>query len=237
MRTYNLITAAVATLLMGTAFAAEDVSKSMDSLGGNRDLIRRARAMDPQNRVQVVQNRTVDRDMRFELGLNLGTVAGGDPYTKSNNFGGAVDFHVDPNWSVGARYNTYFNSLSSEGKRIADEANKGDQNGNPWGKPAIDYLKSSTLGVISFYPVYGKMNMFDMGVVQFDVYMLAGYGQVVLQSGSAPTWTAGGGFGVWLNQYVSSRFEVRYQNYKDQIYTGSRNIDAVIISAGIGFLL
>lgn len=216
---------------------AGDFDSEMDALGGNKDLIKRARSLDPDNRMKVVQKRAVDRNFRLELGVMGGMVAGGDPYTSTQNLGGNLDFHINPRWSVGARYFHSFNRFNSEGERVMKEAQAANATGGDSRYPALDYSKETYIGVINFYPVYGKMNFFDMGIAQFDVYMLGGYGMVQLASGGTNTFTAGGGFGLWLNNHVSSRLEVRYQSYKDQIYSGPRQIDITVITAGMGFLL
>lgn len=235
----RLILVTVMTLIMSSLAFAEDYERSMDNLGGNRDLIRRARAMDPNNKVQVVQNRTVDRHMRLEVGLNGGLVAGGDPYLSSQDVGGAVDFHFTPRWSVGARYNMFFNKLNSEGDRVYTDAAARNANGQTYLKPDTVYPLSSTLGVVSFYPFYGKMNLFDMGVAQFDFYILGGGGMVQLSNGSSSSYTGGAGVGVWFTQHITGHLEARYQNYHDSIInnTVSRSIDAFLMTVGIGFLL
>ena len=97
-----------------------DVTKDFDSLGGNEPIAEKAKAMDPENRVQIVQKRTVDRNLRLELGVNYGLVAGGDPYYNTQNFGGLLDFHITPKFSIGARYYTSTNSLTSEGQSQYD---------------------------------------------------------------------------------------------------------------------
>lgn len=216
---------------------ANDITKKMDGLGGNKELIKKARALDPDNKIRVVQNRTVDRNWRFELGVNYSAIGGGDPYLSTQSVGGNFDLHINPMWSVGARYSDFSNQLNTEGERVFKDAAEREASGSPYIKPDVDYMKNSTLGVISFYPVYGKLNMFDMGVTQFDLYILGGYGQVQLESGSSSTWTAGGGAGLWLSQHFSSRLEVRYQNYQDQIYSGARDMDLVVTTFTIGFIL
>lgn len=212
-------------------------SAGIENLGGNKDLIRRAKALDPDNKIRVVQNRTVDRRLRVELGLNYGVIAGGDPYVNTQNLGGNIDLHINPMWSVGARYYEHFNELSSEGRRIYDDAKNKAQSNLPYEKVAIDYPLNSTLGIISFYPVYGKLNFFDAGLAQFDLYVLGGYGQVQTESGSSPTWTAGGGAGLWLSQHFTTRLEVRYQNYSDRISSGTRDLDMVVSNFSFGILL
>lgn len=213
------------------------VSSDMDGLGGNKELIRRARALDPKNKVAVVQNRSVDRNFRFEFGVNYGMVAGGDSYVNTDNLGGSVDFHFTPRWSIGARYYSSHNELSNEGERVFKAAQAARVAGTYYERPDVDYVTDTYLGVINWYPVYGKLNLFDLGIAQFDIYLLGGGGHVKLSSGSAATWTAGAGMGFWLSQHFSTRLEVRYQTYEDEIYSGSRQQDLTVISASLGFLL
>lgn len=209
--------------------------KDLDSLGSNKAIAERAKAIDGRNRVRIVQNRTVDRRLRLEVAMSYDQVAGGDTYLNSNNLGVMADFHITPRWSIGARYYDTRNSLTDEGKRQFEMA----ESNSMARKPEVDLPYSSTLGVISFYPLYGKLNFFDIGVTQFDVYMMAGYGQMKLQSGSSPTWTAGAGVGIWWSQHITSRLEARYQSYEDHLQlngvTREQNITA--ISAAIGFML
>lgn len=222
---------------------AADLTKEMDALGANKDLLKKAKAIDPQNRVRIVQNRDVDRHMRLEMGLNGGMVTGGDPYTNSNVIGGQLDFHFTPHWSVGARYLDISNSLNGEGKKVFEDAEaKRAANQTGFRQPGIDWAKDAWLGVINWYPIYGKMNLFDAGISQFDIYFLGGAGQINLNSvGPTPLYTAGGGVGLWLTNHFATRLEARWQGYRDQIYDGiethKRNIDQTILTATVSFLL
>lgn len=221
---------------------SSSVSQDMDSLGANQELLLKARAMDPGNRVRVVQSRAVDRNYRLELGVNYGMVAGGDSYLNTSNLGGQLEFHFSPRWSVGARYYNSANNLTAEGKRVYDRAAANDANNSLWETADISYAKNTYFGTVSFYPIYGKMNLFDWTISQFDLYLIAGYGQVELTNikglnSTSPTWTAGTGFGVWLTSWMSSRLEARYQTYSDKISSGSRNLDLMVVTASLGFLL
>jgi len=99
------------------------------------------------------------------------------------------------------------------------------------------------MGVINFYPTYGKLNLFDMSVAQFDFYLLGGLGQMQLQTSnantySATTYTAGAGIGLWLSQHLSTRFEARYQTYEDRAFADQpRNLNITVFSASLGVLL
>ena len=238
---FSVVVANAAPAKSRSSTPSSSVSQDMDSLGANQELLLKARAMDPGNRVRVVQNRLVDRNMRLELGLNYGMVAGGDSYLNTNNLGGQLEFHVNPRWSVGARYYNSANSLTPEGKRMHNEALTRASEQDQYTVADVSYAKNTYFGTVSFYPIYGKMNLFDWAISQFDMYILAGYGQVQLANRhlntTAPTWTAGTGFGVWLTSWLSSRLEVRYQNYEDKISSGTRNLDLMVVTGSIGFLL
>lgn len=234
----SLILTLILTCLSANTWA-RDLNKDMDALGGNRDLIERAKAIDPQNRVRIVQKRLVDRTMRLELGLNYGIATGGDPYLNTNNLGGSMDFHFNPRFSIGARYYSFANSPNAEGKRVFEEANAARlADNNDLIRPSSDWASSSWIAVANWYPLYGKLNFLDLGVSQFDIYFLGGGGQIMLNSGTAPTYTAGGGIGVWLTQHFTTRFEARYQGYQDNARgEQKRDINLTILSASLGIML
>lgn len=216
-----------------------DVSDDVDGLGGNDALMEKAKALDPQNRSRIVQKRLVDLDWRLELGMNYGyTAGGGETYLQTQDLGANIDLHINPRWAVGLRYQSYGNQLTSEGQRAFQDARNAQAAGNVvYSFPDIDYPTQSAMGVLEWSPIYGKTSLLDMGVAQFDVYLLGGGGQIQLSSGWTSILTAGGGVAIWLSKHFSARLEVTYQAYQDEIITGPRAINAVVGSAGIGFLL
>lgn len=228
----------VFSLIGSFAQATGKTIKQLDSLGGNKKISEMAAAMDPENRVRIVQKRLVDRNSALEIGVNYGAVAGGDSYLKTQNYGASVDFHFNPQWSLGARYYDYGNSLTAEGRRVFDQARAAyNAGGRSYIIPDIDFPLNSALAVVNWYPVYGKTNLLDWGIAQFDMYLLAGAGQIQLSSGNTGLYTAGAGVGIWMTKHLSARIELRYQNYKDQIITGSRNIQTTTGTVGLGIIL
>lgn len=232
---------ALTTLLSLSAFAGGktvDASQDIDTLGGNEALINMASALNANNRSRIVQSRTVDRNLRFEFGVNYGGIAGGDSYVRSQLAGLSADFHINPKFSLGVRYNSYQNQLSSEGERVFSEARTAYQGGGrSYVIPDIDYALDSTMAVFNWFPIYGKINMFDTGIAQFDMYLLGGGGNMKLESGNTTAYTAGLGVGFWMGKHFTTHGELRWQGYKDQIITGSRDINTVIGSVSVGFLL
>ncbi len=240
------VMALTAFSVLAQAAHADEFDNELNGLGGSPSITRRAEQLQPDDHMEVVENRTVDRNWRFELGVDYGALAGGDSYVDSQGLGANADLHIDPHWSVGVRYFSFFNSLTSEGQRVFNNASSQTQSGGPGTAVSVSYPLETTLGVVSFYPLYGKLNLFDMGVTQFDVYVLGGGGQMATQANglspyNSPTWTAGGGVGFWWSQHFASRIEVRYQGYQDKVLgqfgPSARAENAIITTATMGFLL
>ena len=229
-------------LLPFSVSAAETVSieADFDSLGGNQIILERAQALAPEKDVSVVQNRTVPRTNRLEIAPEFSGTFGGDAYNQTKSLGINAHYHINPRWSLGAKYDYSFNTLTPEGRIMSDQAVK-DFNQNPDSPsaayPLVDYPKSQMLALVNWYPFYGKMNMMDKGVAQFDVYFIGGYGQVQLSSGAAPTYTGGAGVGFWVSKHISTRAEMRYQNYKAKTFSQEKNMDLTVASLQMGWML
>lgn len=228
----------VLTLLTVTAEAKQKgLLKDLDSLGNNQAIAERSKAINGENKIRIVQNRTVDRTMRLEIGTNYDLVAGGDPYINTNNWGVQADFHFSNRFSIGVRHYETYASLSAEGERLYRNYDRAFADGERPERPSVDFPLASTLGVATFYPLYGKLNFFNLGITQFDVYVLGGLGQMQLNSGDSTTWTAGGGIGFWWSQHLTSRIEARYQGYTDRPRGIERDQGITSFSAGIGLML
>jgi len=216
---------------------SQKLQNSFDSLGGNEALVEKSQKFDPENEGRIVQKRSVDRHNRVEVGFQYGFVGGGDAYLNTENVGGSLDYHFTPRWSLGVRYAKSYNSLTREGQVAYEEAQNQKGLGNVGTIVDIDYPISTTMAMVNFYPIYGKMNLLDLGISQFDLYLLAGYGKVELSSGMKDTITGGLGAGIWWNQWLTTRIEGRYQTYQDQVYTGNRQLHLAIFSAHLGIML
>jgi outer membrane immunogenic protein len=244
MKSLNLI---FTTLLVAFSFAntaaaqaKRDVKKEFNALGGNEAIVERAKALDPSNKTQIIQKRTVDRYNRIEFGVNYGYVAGGDSYLVTDSIGGSLDYHFTPRISLGLRHNRFYNKLTNEGQKVFEDFQRRQTtNTNRSGDtvPDMDYPISSTMAVINFYPIYGKINTLNLGITQFDLYLLAGYGKLELSSGLTDVYAGGLGVGIWWNQYLTTRIEGKYQGYQDKVYTGSRKLDTFVATGSIGVML
>ncbi|MNK11961.1 hypothetical protein D3C87_300120 [compost metagenome] len=215
-----------------------NAQEDIDTLGGNKDLMELAQSIKAKSKTRIVQERIINRNSRLEMGMLYGGVIGADSYVKTQTFGAALDFHINPRWSVGLRYYDFSNNLTAEGERIYQRAREAKAAGQTGQFTDIDYPLNATMAVVNWYPIYGKTSFMDIGVTQFDIYLLGGGGQINLDKGSSPIYTAGFGVAAWVNKHLSIRAEGRYQNYSDRPEgAGSRSLDSGVGSLGLGWIL
>jgi outer membrane immunogenic protein len=207
--------------------------QDFDSLGGNRILLDRAKVLTPDQKVSIVQNRIVDRNLRFELAPEFGGNLGGDAYLRTQSAGMNAHFHITPKWSIGVKMLRHSNQFTDEAQTLIKD---GEDKTGAAIVPDVDYPKDQSLMTVNWYPFYGKLNFFDRGVVHFDFYGLLGGGRVNLKSGNAQTTTAGGGIGFWLSQHLTARLEVRYQTYNVQRITKESQLQLTTAGVQLGYL-
>ncbi|MEK6772916.1 MAG: outer membrane beta-barrel domain-containing protein [Bdellovibrionota bacterium] len=221
------------------AAKSRNLKKDFDTLGDNQEVVERVRNLDTQQKVRIVQNRLVDRNNRVEVGMNYSYLGSGDSYVKTQNGGAMLEYHINPHWSVGAQHQKSFNSLTSEATAVYDRVQSCQAAGPGCTEkfPALDYPVQSTIATISYYPIYGKLNLFDAAVAHFDLYTSLGYGQIQLLSGTTNLTTAALGVGTWLSSRVTTRLEVRYHRYQDLLLTDKRQQSQVLAQASLGILI
>ncbi len=205
-----------------------DIMEDFDSLGGNDVLMDRAQKLQPNKSVTVVQNRTVDRRFRHEFNFGYNNVIGGDAYLQTQSLNLNYYFHINPRWTVGLNYFQAYNKLSKEGQYIIDTDRL---------VPDVDAPQSGYELIGQFAPIYGKINMFDLGVLQFDVYAQVTVGNITLQSGDTGTYSVGGGMGLWLSQHLTTRLQIQQRYYEAQRFGGAVDIETTVAGVSFGYML
>lgn len=206
---------------------ASELMKDFDSLGGNSDLYKKAKALNPELKTQVVQNRIVDRRFRLEVSPTYINYWGGNPYIKSQSTGVELSFHLTPRWSIDVSYMFGFqNDVTSEWSSLVglDVV------------PDLDAPQSTLMGFVTYYPIYGKLNIFDQ-VVHFDIYTSLGAGTAELTFGNQTTLGANLGLGIWWSQHLTTRLGYRYQTYEAQLLNGPEDLDMSSAFISVGYLL
>ena len=216
---------------------SKSIKDDLNGLNDNSAIKERVKNMDSSQKVRIVQNRSVDRNHRIELNGQIGMNNNADSYVQTQNTGVGLHYHINPQWSVGLEYQKFGNKITPEGERQLDAAQE-SQNSDPNSQqkfPGIDYPLDSKMAMVSIYPIYGKLNLFDSGIAQFDLYGNLGFGQMSLRSGSTNVFMAGLGTGIWLNNLFTARLEGRYLRYADLVKSENRqeNVFQLIASLGI----
>ena len=217
------------------------ILKDLRSLGGNDVLFKKAKVLTPEKKITIVQSRITDRTLRHEFNFEASHTLGGDALLNTGRFGLNYQFHIMPYLSVGLKGHVSFNKLSSEGdtfvQRALDVYNRFDQL-EPL-IPDIDYEKYGSYLVVNWYPIYGKFNLYDLGIGHYDVYLLAGGGGVWLRRNTAMSMLLGGGFSFWLANRFSLRLESRYETYKVSRLstTQAQRLHITTLSLSIGYIL
>lgn len=229
----------IALLVAPSAFA--DVEQELDSFGGNQALYEKAKALNPEIENNVVQNRFIERARRFEFAPEFsGVTSGGDTYNRTTSAGMNIHYHINPTWSVGAKYNYSFNALTPEGKEMVERAERATA-ANPkdpnYLYPQVIYQKSEMLGFVNWYPVVGKLSFGKYGVAHFDTYFTAGYGQIELSNGTSPLASLGVGMGFWLGRHMTTRVEYRGEQYTAKYYDKDQNMLTGVASVQMGWML
>ena len=217
-------------ILIATSFSAQaDILKDFDSLGGNDVLVERAQLLQPEKSVSVVQNRVVDRRIRHEFSVGYSNYLGGDAYLETQSVDLAYNFHINPYVSVGLGYFSNSSEFSKEGRYTIDVDGL---------IPDVEAIDSGYEIAVYGYPMYGKINLLNMGVVHFDFYGVASYGKMTLATSESNHYSVGGGIGLWISQHITSRIELRQRYFTAQKrISGATSMDQTVLSVSIGYLL
>ncbi len=233
LRSLAPIVSVLGILLSAPTVFAADLMEDFDKLGGNDVLLEKAQALNPEAQIRIVQDRVVQRRNRFELAPEFSSVLGGDAYNRTSNLGINAHFHITPQWSLGLKYSYAFNQLRPEGENLLTDVSIDEKARIP----DIDFPKQQAMLLVNWYPIYGKMNLYEMGVVHFDIYAIAGAGQVELKSGMTTSYTGGAGIGLWVSQHLSTRFELRYEGYTAKRFNGDANMNTTVAGIQVGYML
>ncbi len=229
------------TQLVSTIAYAETKSLQNDfkTLGDNAEVVERVQKLDSRQKVRVVQNRMMDRTNRLEAAVNAGLLSGGDSYVQTKNLGLMLQYHLTPRWSFGISYEKNYNKLTDEGTKqyeLAYQCQKDDSSCRQL-FPAVDFPMDTKMVSVSFYPIYGKLNLFDSKIAQFDIFTSLAYGQKALASGVSNVFAGSVGVGIWLNTFLTARLEGRFENYTDLLKTEKRMQNAMSVIASLGIML
>ncbi|MCB0391209.1 MAG: outer membrane beta-barrel domain-containing protein [Bdellovibrionales bacterium] len=236
------------SLLFSSFIANGDILKDFDSLGKNKVLLENAQALFPEKKIEIVQERIVDRNWRHEFSPDYEVVSNGDnPYFHSQKLGFNYQLHINPYWSVGLKYQYNFNWLTEEGDRIIEDGRakqdaiyRDDPNSREKPDPFIpelNWAQENYLAFVNWYPIYGKFKFLNSGIVHFDLYTHLAAGQIKLRYNNSDLYQFGIGTGLWWSQHITSRIEYKFSTYKTELYKDQSSIQTGNLSLSVGYLL
>lgn len=196
-----------------------ELEKKLDALNIPDDKVTNVLS---QDQLYVVNERYSSLVNRHELTLMGANNFTADSHLSTQQAALSYRYHLNADWSFGARYTRYTNKLTDAGQRLFDDKKI---------LPDSDFALNGRELFVNYNTIYGKLRWTEDTVVYFDQYVALGGGKVKLSSGSKNLYFADLGFSFWLGKHMSTRVGFKNEFYTQSQLNGNRNIHN-----GIGYL-
>lgn len=222
----NLLIAGIiaSSALSVSAAPKSDLSKKLESLNIPSDKVT---PLVSEEKLYVVNKRYSSLTNRHELSFAGGNNFNADDHLSSTMVAAAYRYHVNSDWSVGARYSEYQNELSGSGKKLYDDRKL---------LPDSDYALKGSEVFVNYNTIYGKLRLTSDTIVYFDQYISLGYGTIALANGETQNYIADLGFSFWIGKHMSARVGAKNEFYQQQKMNGDSNVHAVQGYLEFGYL-
>lgn len=207
------------------AVANTDLSNKLDELRVPDDKVSPVVTEDKLYIVNKRYSSLVNRhELSFSGGKNMNPVSHIDNKLTSWLY----RYHINSNFQVGLRYNTYYNDLTSSGKTLYKEEAL---------LPDTDFAFKSTSAFLGINTFYGKMRLTDKSVIYFDQFVSLGYGEVDLaENGLQKMINLDAGFSFWMGKKMSLRFGLNNEFYSQRRRSGLTNVHNMMGYFELGYL-
>lgn len=201
------------SLISSSAVMAQDneLEKKLDALNIPDDKVTTVLSED---KLYIVNTRYSSLVNRHELTLQGGNNFTADSHLSSQQTAISYRYHLNSDWSFGARYVRHTNKLTAAGERLFNDKKM---------LPDTDFAKNSQELFVNYNTIYGKLRWNEDTVVYFDQYVALGGGKIALASGKQNMAFADLGLSFWLGNHMSSRIGFKNEFYKQNQLTGSVN--------------
>lgn len=189
--------------------------------------VRAQSADDTERNIRVFQQKTLIRYQRFEV-VPTFTLALNENLTRHLGVGGVVRFHITDEWSAGAEYIKYFGVDSALANDIS-----------AFGVAKETRFMNHYFGVQgSWVPVQAKFLFFGKGPIHWDFHLIAGMGATRTgRSAHRVTGSLGGGFRFLVWRFLTLDLEVRDYMFMEKYRAGSKFVNNVVFTSGIGVFI
>lgn len=207
------------------AVANTDLTNKLDELRVPDDKVSPVVTEDKLYIVNKRYSSLVNRhELSFSGGKNMNSVSHIDNKLTSWLY----RYHINSNFQVGLRYNTYYNDLTSSGKTLYKEEAL---------LPDTDFAFKSTSAFLGINTFYGKMRLTEKSVIYFDQFVSLGYGEVDLaENGLQKMINLDAGFSFWMGKKMSLRFGLNNEFYSQRRRSGLTNVHNMMGYFELGYL-
>ncbi|OFZ55341.1 MAG: hypothetical protein A2428_12890 [Bdellovibrionales bacterium RIFOXYC1_FULL_54_43] len=182
--------------------------------------------------VRVIQNRLYKKALRFELGAFAGKMSS-DPFLSISQVGGSFAFHFSEYVGLGVLAWKSSTKPSSALTFLEETTHKSAVTNPP---------QSFFGGELQLSPIYGKLSLFGLAIIHYDVHFLGGAGRMSTNSGQYIAPTVGIGQELYLGKYGAFRLDYRYLWYTETISAAgdpvalSRSASGDVVTLGFSLL-
>lgn len=201
-----------------------DLSKKLESLNIPSDKVT---PLVSQENMYVVTKRYSSLTNRHEVSFAGANNFNADSHLETQMVSGAYRYHLNSDWSFGARYNEYYNKLSASGEKLFE---------NKELLPDTDYALKGTEAFVNYNTIYGKLRLTQDTIVYFDQYISLGYGTIALASGETQNFLVDLGFSFWIGKHMSARVGAKNEFYQQQRINGADDVHNVQGYLEFGYL-
>ncbi len=191
---------------------SQELEKKLDALNIPEDKVH---AVLSDDQLYVVNERYSSLKNRHEITLMGANNFTADSHLSTKQTGFSYRYHLNADWSFGARYTRYSNKLTTAGQNLFDSQKI---------LPDSDYALNGQELFVNYNTIYGKLRWTEDTIVYFDQYISLGAGNVKLSSGKTNLYFADLGFSFWLGKHMSARFGVKNELYTQSQRSGERNV-------------
>lgn len=191
---------------------SQDLEKKIDALNIPDDKVS---AVLSDDQLYIVNERYSSLKNRHEVTIMGANNFTADSHLSTKQAGLSYRYHLNADWSFGARYTRYTNKLTTAGKNLFDSQKI---------LPDSDYALNGKELFVNYNTIYGKLRWTEDTIVYFDQYVSLGGGKVKLSSAETNLMFADLGFSFWIGKHMSARFGVKNEFYKQTQKFGDRNI-------------
>lgn len=187
--------------------------------------------------VAVLQNRYFLKAWRPEVGLLLGTITN-EAYTDTKIHGLRLGVFVNEWVGVESQFIRTTVKDSADRKALNQKTYRdvNDQNKYVSADAEVNPIHSIQDFVAIAAPLYGKVNILDLGIVYVDIYGAAGFSRVETDQGAKTAIAIGGGQRFYFAQRWSARLDFRDRTYIETRGGSSTRRNAWTVDLGLSVL-